>query len=57
MNLTDEILSHIENHAGEALALLMELARIPAPSNHEERRAEFCLNWLRSKGAENAYID
>ena len=56
MNLTDEILSHIENHAGEALALLMELARIPAPSNHEERRAEFCLNWLRSKGAETAYL-
>ena len=57
MNLTNETLSHIENHAGEALALLTELARIPAPSNHEERRAEFCLNWLRNQGAENAYID
>ena len=57
MKLTNEILSSIESHADEALALLTELAQIPAPSNHEERRAEFCLNWLRSKGAENSYID
>ena len=57
MNLTNEILSSIESHADEALALLTELAQIPAPSNHEERRAEFCLNWLRSKGAQSAYID
>ena len=57
MNLTTEILSCIENHADEALALLMELAKLPAPSNHEERRAEFCLNWLRSQGAQSAYID
>ena len=57
MNLTNEILSSIESHADEALALLTELAQIPAPSNHEERRAQFCLGWLRSKGAENAYID
>ena len=57
MNLTNEILSSIESHADEALALLTELAQIPAPSNHEERRAEFCLNRLRSKGAENSYID
>ena len=57
MNLTNETLSCIENHADEALALLTELAQIPAPSNHEERRAEFCLNWLRSQGAQSAYID
>ena len=57
MNLTNEILSSIESHADEALALLTELAQIPAPSNREERRAEFCLNWLRSKGALSAYID
>ena len=57
MNLTTETLSCIENHADEALALLMELAKLPAPSNHEEQRAEFCLNWLRSQGAQSAYID
>ena len=52
-----EILNYIESHAAEARQLLIDLAQIPAPSNHEEQRARFCLEWLRSKGAEDAYID
>ena len=52
-----DILQYIDAHAEEAFRLLCELAQIPAPSNHEEQRARFCLNWLRSKGAEGAYID
>ena len=55
--MTNEVISYIESHADEALRLLIDLAQIPAPSNQEERRAEFCLDWLRGKGAENAYID
>ena len=57
MELTSDMLQYIDTHADEAFQLLVDLAQIPAPSNQEERRAEFCLNWLRSKGAENAYID
>ena len=57
MNMTHDILQYIDSHAESAQQLLMDLAQIPAPSNHEERRAEFCLNWLRSRGAEGAYID
>ena len=53
----NDVISYLEDHAEEALRLLMELAQIPAPSNQEERRAEFCLHWLWGKGAENAYID
>ena len=52
-----DVMNYIDDHAAEAQKLLMDLAQIPAPSNHEERRAEFCLNWLRSRGAEGAYID
>ena len=52
-----DVMNYIDDHAAEAQQLLMDLAQIPAPSNHEERRAEFCLNWLRSRGAEGAYID
>lgn len=37
--------------------LLLELARIPAPTGKEERRAQFCLDWLRAHGAHDAYID
>lgn len=41
----------------ETVALLKELCLIPAPSHHEERRAEFCKNWLEAAGAEGVYID
>ena len=36
----------------EAYELLLTLARIPAPSNQEERRARFCSEWLKAQGAE-----
>lgn len=57
MQLTQEILTYIEEHRQEALDLLLEFARIPAPSHHEERRAEFCKKWLEANGAEGVYID
>ena len=57
MNMNPHILQYIEAHAEEARQLLIDLAQIPAPSHHEERRAEFCLQWLHSKGADTAYID
>lgn len=57
MTLTSEILQYIESHSAEVQQLLIELAQIPAPSNHEEQRAQFCLQWLHSKGAEGACID
>ena len=57
MKLTQEILNYIEDHRREALDLLLEFARIPAPSHHEERRAEFCKKWLENNGAEGVYID
>ena len=57
MTLSNDLLQYIDSHAEEAFQLLIELAQIPAPSNHEEKRAQFCLQWLHSKGAEGAYID
>lgn len=57
MDMIPEILQAIDALAPDALGLLLELAQIPAPSNHEERRAEFCLRWLHGHGAENAYMD
>ena len=57
MVLSKEILKEIEDCSQEALDLLMELGKIPAPSNHEEKRAAFCKNWLDSQGAQGVYID
>ena len=45
-----------ENHA-EALDLLRTLARIPAPSHHEERRAAAIVQWMHDNGMEQAYVD
>lgn len=55
--LRPEIEEFIKEHEQEALELLMTLARIPAPSNHEEKRARFCCQWLKEQGAEGVYID
>ena len=57
MKLTPEIIEYIDAHQKEAYDLLIELAQIPAPSHHEEKRAEFCKNWLIAQGAEGVYID
>ena len=55
--LNEEILQYIQNHREEAYELLLTLARIPAPSNHEEKRARFCSEWLKAQGAEGVYVD
>ena len=57
MELNASILKEIDDSRQEALDLLMELGKIPAPSNHEEKRAEFCKAWLEKQGAEGVYID
>lgn len=43
----------------EALMLqtLKELCAIPAPSGKEEKRAEYCKQWLENVGTEGVYID
>lgn len=43
--------------ASDALGLLRQLAVIPAPSHHEERRATFVRDWLRAAGATHMEID
>ncbi len=47
----------IENNKEDMYRTLKELATIPAPSGHEEKRAEYCLNLLKSFGADDVYID
>ncbi|MBO5196914.1 MAG: M20/M25/M40 family metallo-hydrolase [Lachnospiraceae bacterium] len=44
-------------HWQEAYELLTTLARIPAPSGKEDRRAEFIRAWLVGKGAKEVFID
>ncbi len=57
MNITEEISRYISEHKQEAYELLTALARIPAPSGREERRAGFIMDWLKEKGAKGVYLD
>lgn len=53
----DEIKTYVQSHSQELYRLLLELARIPAPSGQEERRADFCRRWLTQQGAEGVRVD
>ena len=55
--LPQEAVQYIQNHEQELIELIKTLTQIPAPSNHEERRAKFCCNWLAQHGCEGVYID
>ena len=57
MNLNDAILKYIEAHKDEAFELLVELAQIPALSNHEEQWAGFCKNFPEQLGCAGVYMD
>lgn len=52
-----EVDAWCREHAQEQLALLKELAAIPAPSHMETKRAEYIRNWLLSQGADRVLID
>ena len=53
----ETIEQYIRAHTNELEQLLRTLCAIPAPSHHEERRAEFCKHWLEAAGAKGVYID
>lgn len=52
-----DLKEYIENNKALLFNTLKELCLIPAPSHKEEKRAEFCRDWLVSRGAEGVYID
>ncbi|MBE6993716.1 MAG: M20/M25/M40 family metallo-hydrolase [Ruminococcaceae bacterium] len=55
--LSDHAKQYLADHEQFIKDLLFEMCGIPAPSNHEELRAEFIKKWLEDKGAEGVYID
>ena len=57
MKLNQDVLNYLDGAFAEAMELLETICKIPAPSNHEEKRAAFCKQWLDNIGAEGVYID
>jgi acetylornithine deacetylase/succinyl-diaminopimelate desuccinylase-like protein len=55
--LNAKILQDLATEHDELVELLKTMCKIPAPLNHEEKRAEFCKKWLEDMGAKNVYID
>jgi len=59
--LDQDLLQKLRDYArevhGDEVRLLKELAAIPAPTGHEEKRAQFVARWLRDCGATNVRID
>ena len=48
---------YVETAHLEALQIVRELCGIPAPSHHEEKRAEYCKKWFIANGFENVTVD
>ena len=49
--LSQDVVSYLENAKQETIDLIEALCKIPAPSHYEEKRAEFIKNWLEKEGA------
>ena len=45
-----------ESHE-DAKNIVRELCKIPAPSHHEEKRAQWCKNWFIEAGGKDVFID
>lgn len=57
MSLTGEMEQYALSTKEEVLQFMRELAPIPAPSHHEEKRAEWVKNWMEKNGAKGVFID
>ncbi len=55
--LCEKAAKFVEENTQAFIDLTAELAVIPAPSNHEEKRAEWCKKHFESFGATGVYID
>lgn len=57
MALTEKMEKYASSVREGTAQLVRDLCAIPAPSNHEELRAEFCKNWFEKNGFSNVEID
>ena len=55
--LSEKLQKFLEEHQQYHYDMTVELAQVPAPSNKEEKRAQWVKNWLDSVGGTDSYID
>ena len=57
MKRTEEMINYSRSVQAETEQIIRELSAIPAPSCHEERRAEYCRNWFVRNGFDGVMTD
>ncbi|MDO5434852.1 MAG: M20/M25/M40 family metallo-hydrolase [Clostridia bacterium] len=57
MKLTQDMEQYIQQEAETLKQLIRDIAVIPAPSRHEEKRAEWVTGWWNRNGEDGAFID
>ena len=57
MKLTAEMEQYASSMKETCEQFLRELAVIPAPSHHEEKRVAYVKDWMEKNGAEGVYVD
>ena len=57
MFLTEDMVNYAVAAQDELLQLIRDLCAIPAPSHHEEKRAEFCRKWFENNGFSDVKVD
>ena len=57
MVLTEKMIQYAASVQEELKQLIRDLCAIPAPSHHEEKRAEFCKKWFEDNGLSDVTID
>ena len=55
--ITENMEKYAQDVQNELASLIREFCDIPAPSNHEERRAEFCRAWFARNGFRDVRVD
>ena len=57
MALRPEFKKYAEECQDELKKLICDIAVIPAPSHHEEKRVAFVKEWMENNGAKDVYVD
>lgn len=57
MAMDKKLLELAEIYQADAAQIIRDLCKLPAPSHHEELRAEYCRKWFAENGFKDVFVD
>ena len=57
MAIDKKLLDYARIAQADAAQIIRDLCKLPAPSHHEELRAEYCRKWFVDNGFKNVTVD